>query len=160
MKLSSPFLGLTNASLSCLLDISTSFFTAFWRSQNTCNISNRCCDECPECALLIRSAPTMDPIHVIGHKNPDTDAICSAIGYAAFLRDVRGLDAHPACCGEINARTNWVLKLAGVEAPKLLLDVRPTAGIVGRKRTPSAQKRGFPCALCALSWPKSIRPFR
>lgn len=27
-----------------------------------------------------------DPIHVIGHRNPDTDAICAAIGYAAYLR--------------------------------------------------------------------------
>jgi manganese-dependent inorganic pyrophosphatase len=71
-----------------------------------------------------------DPLYVIGHRNPDTDAICAAIGYAAYLRQVRGGEIVAACCGEINARTNWVLKLAGAEAPKLLLDVRPTAGIV------------------------------
>ena len=47
-----------------------------------------------------------DPIYVIGHRNPDTDAICSAIGYAAFLRDVRGMDAEAACCGEVSVRTN------------------------------------------------------
>lgn len=75
----------------------------------------------------------MDPIYVIGHRNPDTDAICSAIGYAAYLRLVRGDDVRAACCGEINARTHWVLKQAGAEPPKLLLDVRPTAALVCRR---------------------------
>lgn len=75
----------------------------------------------------------MDPIFVIGHRNPDTDAICSAIGYAAFLRDVRKMNAVAACCGEVSVRTNWVLHTAGVEAPKLLLDVRPTAATICRK---------------------------
>ena len=74
-----------------------------------------------------------DPIYVIGHRNPDTDAICSAIGYAAFLRDVRGMDAEAACCGEVSVRTNWVLQQAGVQAPKLLLDVRPTAATICRR---------------------------
>jgi manganese-dependent inorganic pyrophosphatase len=74
-----------------------------------------------------------DPIFVIGHRNPDTDAICSAIGYAAFLRDVRKMNAVAACCGEVSVRTNWVLHTAGVEAPKLLLDVRPTAVTICRK---------------------------
>jgi manganese-dependent inorganic pyrophosphatase len=74
-----------------------------------------------------------DPIFVIGHRNPDTDAICSAIGYAAFLRDVRKMNAVAACCGEVSVRTNWVLHTAGVEAPKLLLDVRPTATTICRK---------------------------
>ncbi|SKA94083.1 manganese-dependent inorganic pyrophosphatase [Prosthecobacter debontii] len=73
------------------------------------------------------------PIYVIGHRNPDTDAICAAIGYASYLRQVREDEVVAACCGEINARTNWVLRLAGVEAPKLLLDVRPTGAMVGRK---------------------------
>lgn len=75
----------------------------------------------------------MDPIYVIGHRNPDTDAICSAIGYAAYLRAVRSEPVVAACCGEINARTSWVLKQAGVEPPKLLLDVRPTAVSVCRR---------------------------
>ena len=75
----------------------------------------------------------MDPILVIGHKNPDTDAICAAIGYAAYLRDVRGMDAVPACCGELNVRTTWVLKKAGLPAPRLVLDVRPTAEKICRR---------------------------
>ncbi len=80
----------------------------------------------------------MEPIYVIGHRNPDTDAICSAIGYAAYLRIMRGDDVRPACCGEINARTHWVLKQAGVQAPELLLDVRPTAAVVCRRHVLTA----------------------
>ncbi len=79
-----------------------------------------------------------DPIYVIGHRNPDTDAICSAIGYAAFLRDVRGMEAEAACCGELSVRTNWVLQQAGVKGPKLLLDVRPTAATICRKEVLTA----------------------
>lgn len=75
----------------------------------------------------------MDPTYVIGHRNPDTDAICAAIGYAAYLRTIGHADIVAACCGEINARTSWVLKQAGVAAPKLLLDVRPVASSLGRK---------------------------
>jgi manganese-dependent inorganic pyrophosphatase len=78
------------------------------------------------------------PVYVIGHKNPDTDAICSAIGYAAFLRASKQTDAVAACCGEISVRTAWVLKQAGLEAPKLLLDVRPTAGSLARRQVVTA----------------------
>lgn len=81
----------------------------------------------------------MDSVYVIGHRNPDTDAICSAIGYAAFLRDVRGYHAVPACCGEVSVRTNWVLQKAGVQAPKLLLDVRPTAASICRRDVMTAK---------------------
>lgn len=79
------------------------------------------------------------PIYVIGHRNPDTDAICSAIGYAAFLREVRGMDAEAACCGEVSVRTNWVLHQAGVQPPKLLLDVRPTASTICRPEVLTAK---------------------
>lgn len=86
------------------------------------------------------SASPPDPIHVIGHRNPDTDAICSAIGYAAFLRDSRGDDAVPARCGDLSVRTSWVLKQAGMPAPKLLMDVRPTAGTVCHRNVIHAQR--------------------
>lgn len=78
------------------------------------------------------------PIYVIGHRNPDTDAICSAIGYAAFLRESKGENAQAACCGELSVRTAWVLKQAGLEPPKLLLDVRPTAATVARRQVVTA----------------------
>lgn len=73
------------------------------------------------------------PIYVIGHKNPDTDAICSAMGYAWFLREHNGAAAEAACCGEINARTQFVLKEAGLPPPRLLMDVRPTVRQIARQ---------------------------
>jgi manganese-dependent inorganic pyrophosphatase len=84
--------------------------------------------------------PDSDPIFVIGHRNPDADAICSAIGYAAFLRASRNSDARAACCGEMNTRTSWVLDYAKVDAPKLLMDVRPTAATVCRKNVVTARR--------------------
>ncbi|MCE9518469.1 MAG: putative manganese-dependent inorganic diphosphatase [Verrucomicrobia bacterium] len=84
------------------------------------------------------SAPPQDPIHVIGHRNPDTDAICSAIGYAAFLRDSRGDNAIPARCGDLSVRTEWALNQASIAPPKLLMDVRPTAQSIAQREVISA----------------------
>ena len=81
-----------------------------------------------------------DPLYVIGHRNPDTDAICSAIGYAAFLRDSRGDHAVPARCGELSVRTAWVLNHAEVPVPRLLMDVRPTAASVCHRDVISARR--------------------
>lgn len=79
-------------------------------------------------------------IYVIGHKNPDTDAICSAIGYAHFLNRSGMTGAEAACCGEINARTQFALSTAGVEHPKLLMDVRPTLGQIARRDVITARE--------------------
>ncbi|MDR0534555.1 MAG: putative manganese-dependent inorganic diphosphatase [Verrucomicrobiales bacterium] len=80
------------------------------------------------------------PTYVIGHKNPDTDAICSAIGYAEFLKNTYHPDAVAACCGEPNARTLFALNEAKVEAPRLLLDVRPTAEYICHRHVISANE--------------------
>jgi manganese-dependent inorganic pyrophosphatase len=73
------------------------------------------------------------PVLVIGHKNPDTDAICSAIGYADLLRRTGTPDAEAVRCGEINARTAFALEQARLPAPRLVMDVRPTAGQIARR---------------------------
>ena len=75
----------------------------------------------------------------MGHRNPDTDAICSAIGYADLLRQTRMPEAIAACCGPPNTRTNWALKQAGVAPPKLYGDVRPRAIDVCRKEVTCAR---------------------
>ncbi len=72
------------------------------------------------------------PVYVIGHQNPDTDAICSAIGCAELLRLTRYPDALAACCGALNPRTRWVLERAGLPAPHLIMDLRPTAETICR----------------------------
>lgn len=77
----------------------------------------------------------MSSFYVIGHKNPDTDAICSAIGYAALLRAVgEEPNAIAARCGEISQRTKWVLERAGLDAPLLLTDVRVNAGMICHRK--------------------------
>ena len=62
-------------------------------------------------------------ILVIGHKNPDTDSICSAISYAWLREQMTGLRHVPKCCGELNAETEFVLELFGVDAPDYIDDV-------------------------------------
>ena len=64
------------------------------------------------------------PIYVIGHRNPDTDSICSAIGYA-HLKQARGVNAVPARCGKINNETKYALEYFKVEQPLLLTDLYP-----------------------------------
>ncbi|GHC48533.1 putative manganese-dependent inorganic diphosphatase [Roseibacillus persicicus] len=69
---------------------------------------------------------------VVGHRNPDTDAICSAIGQAELLR-MTGSDAEAIRCGDVPSRTAWVLEKAGLETPRLVTDVRVTAGQIARR---------------------------
>ncbi len=78
------------------------------------------------------------PAYVIGHKNPDTDAICSAIGYADLLSRTGREPAEAARCGDVNARTAFALEQAGLPAPKLVMDVRPTAGQISRRAVVTA----------------------
>jgi len=66
-----------------------------------------------------------DPVYVIGHRNPDADAICSAIGYAAYKR-ATGQPGHaPARCGNSNARIDAILGRFGVPLPEFIGDVTP-----------------------------------
>lgn len=78
------------------------------------------------------------PFYVIGHLNPDTDAICSAIGHAELLRATGEPEAVAARCGAIPARTAWVLKQAQVPEPPLVTDVRATAGMICQRKVVSA----------------------
>ena len=70
------------------------------------------------------------PIYVIGHVNPDTDSIASAIGYAWLLHERDGRDAIAARSGVINMQTSWVLDFLGIKAPYLLNDASPKFGSV------------------------------
>jgi manganese-dependent inorganic pyrophosphatase len=70
------------------------------------------------------------PTYVIGHLNPDTDAICAAIGQAEYLRRAEGVDAVAIRCGDVPSRVAWVLEKAGMETPELVTDVRTTAELI------------------------------
>ena len=61
---------------------------------------------------------------VIGHRNPDTDSICSAICYANLKRALTGDEYVPARAGHVNGETQFVLNYFGLEEPKLVEDVR------------------------------------
>lgn len=63
-------------------------------------------------------------IYIIGHKNPDTDSICSAIAYADIKNRLNAGKKYAAKrAGQINEETEYVLKRFGVEAPGYLSDV-------------------------------------
>ena len=60
-------------------------------------------------------------VYVTGHRNPDTDSISAAIGYAELKRRLDPRNTYIAArLGDPNAQTEWVLDRAGVEAPGLL----------------------------------------
>ena len=67
----------------------------------------------------------MNEVLVIGHRNPDTDAICSALGYAEFKRRTGMPEAVAARCGDTNERIDFVLRTFGVEPPRFVADVAP-----------------------------------
>jgi manganese-dependent inorganic pyrophosphatase len=77
---------------------------------------------------------------VFGHRNPDTDAICSALAYADFLRRTTRPDAIAACCGAPNLRTEYALEKAGVESPRIVMDVRPEVEDVCRREVVFARE--------------------
>lgn len=61
---------------------------------------------------------------VIGHRNPDTDSICSSICYANLKQAVTGEEYMPARAGHVNGETQFVLDYFGAEEPQLVEDVR------------------------------------
>ena len=59
-------------------------------------------------------------IYVVGHRNPDTDTIASALGYAWLMRERDGEDVIAARVGSVNAQTTFALNYFDVDEPKLL----------------------------------------
>ncbi|MDO5696213.1 MAG: putative manganese-dependent inorganic diphosphatase [Eubacteriales bacterium] len=66
-----------------------------------------------------------DKIFVIGHKNPDTDSICAAIGYAYLKNQLAGYDYVASRAGQVNEETKFVLERFDLPTPQLIKDVRP-----------------------------------
>ena len=81
----------------------------------------------------MRTLKSQDPIYVIGHLNPDTDAICAAMGYADYLQRAENMNAVALRCGIVPGRVEWVLEQAGLSAPELITDVRTTAELIADK---------------------------
>ena len=66
----------------------------------------------------------MDPIYVVGHKNPDTDSVVSAMAYAALHNALGENEYVAARQGTLNDETNFLLEKFGFKAPMLLTTVR------------------------------------
>lgn len=65
------------------------------------------------------------PVYVIGHKNPDTDSVCSAICYARLKTAVTGDEYIAKRAGHLNEETQYVMNRIGLEPPQYIKDVRP-----------------------------------
>lgn len=63
-------------------------------------------------------------VYVVGHKNPDTDSICSAIAYASLKTKITGRPHEPRRAGQLNEETQYVLDHFKVKVPGLLSDLR------------------------------------
>jgi manganese-dependent inorganic pyrophosphatase len=94
---------------------------------------------------------------VIGHRNPDIDAICSAIGYAEFKRRTGLKDAVAARCGDCNERTDFVLKTFGVPAPRFVADVSPQVRDVMVDKVVAVSPRTSICEAMAVMDQRNIR---
>ncbi len=80
------------------------------------------------------------PVYIIGHKNPDTDSICSALAYAYLKNHLEGGGYIAARAGQLNQETQYVLNFFQAEAPVYVADVmtqvkdieiRKTEGVKG-----------------------------
>ncbi len=68
---------------------------------------------------------TVQKVVVIGHKNPDTDSICSAIAYAELKNQTSDLVCEPRRAGMLNQESEYVLQRFGVAPPRMCNDVNP-----------------------------------
>jgi manganese-dependent inorganic pyrophosphatase len=65
-----------------------------------------------------------DYVYITGHRNPDTDSICSAIAYAEFKNKTQKVNAIPVRLGDISRETKFILDYFGVEPPRLIDTVK------------------------------------
>ena len=75
--------------------------------------------------MTVKPGIKQEEVYIVGHRNPDTDSICSAIAYAD-LKNTAEKDGRVYCArraGQINEETEFVLKYFGIETPKYLPDV-------------------------------------
>ena len=75
-------------------------------------------------------------VRVIGHKNPDTDSICSAIAYAYLKNQISAAPHEPRRAGHINKETKFVLKYFGVRKPRMTVDAAPAIGNIDIREEP------------------------
>jgi manganese-dependent inorganic pyrophosphatase len=82
-----------------------------------------------------------DPIFILGHKNPDADAICSALAYEAYKHAIGETEYTAARCGNSNARIDAILERFNVPLPKFIGDVTPRVGNIMHTKVRSVTKK-------------------
>ena len=65
----------------------------------------------------------MDKILIFGHRNPDSDSICSSIVYNNLKR-AQGMDTEAVALGEVNDETRYALNYFGLDAPRVIEGVK------------------------------------
>ena len=71
----------------------------------------------------------MSKVFITGHKNPDTDSICSALSYAA-LKQAQGVEAVAVRLGEVGKEAQYALDYFQVEAPELIASVEEKQAVM------------------------------
>ena len=79
---------------------------------------------------------TAHKVVVIGHRNPDTDSICSAIAYAELKNKTSSLVCEARRAGRMNQETEFVLKRFGIAPPRMCTDVNPKIRDVDYREMP------------------------
>ena len=80
------------------------------------------------------------PVFVIGHKNPDTDSICSALAYADLKRRLTGEDYIAARAGNLNEETQYIVERFGITPPVFLKDVGTQVRDIEIRETPEVSE--------------------
>ena len=87
-----------------------------------------------------KTSTNQNTIIVIGHRNPDTDSICSAICYAR-LKQKQGISNYTPCrAGNLNPETQFVLDYFGVETPRLIESVKTQVRDIEIRQTPAVSR--------------------
>ena len=82
----------------------------------------------------------MNCIYLLGHRQPDTDSIASVTGYAEFKNRSEPGRYIPACCGELNPESRYMLERFGIPEPLLIHSVKPRLSDITYKPVFSLQQ--------------------
>ncbi len=106
---------------------------------------------------MLYSADFMSEVLVIGHRNPDADSICSALGYAEFKRLTGTANAVACRCGDTNDRINFILSNFKVETPRFVPDITPKVADIMRTRIEAANEDDTALDVLSAMDEKNIR---
>lgn len=91
-----------------------------------------------------------EPIYIFGHKNPDADAICSALAYEAYKHAIGQTEYVAARCGNSNARIDAILERFQTRLPRFIGDVTPRVGNIMQSKTRTVSRQSTCAAALEL----------